>query len=120
MEKIVIVGGGFGGFWSAVGARRQYGLQNKAAKITVINLDGYLTMRPRLYEAFGPQLRVPLESLFQPLDIDLVVSSVTSVGDKQRCVLLVTGEKITWDRLVLATGSVQQSMPVAGGRSTCF
>ena len=60
MDKIVVVGGGFGGFWSAVGARRQYALANAAAQITVIDSDGFLTMRPRLYEAFGPHLRVPL------------------------------------------------------------
>ena len=120
MDSIVVVGGGFGGFWSAVGARRQYRLQDAAAQITVINSDGYLTMRPRLYEAFSPQLRIPLASLLQPLEIDLVVSSVTRVDEKQRCVLLATGKRIAWDCLVLATGSVQQSTPVAGVAQHAF
>ena len=120
MDKIVVVGGGFGGFWSAVGARRQYRLQNATAQITVINPDGYLTMRPRLYEAFSPQLRVPLAPILQPLDIDLVVSSVTGVETKQRCVVTATGDQIAWDRLVLATGSVQQSIPVAGVTEHAF
>lgn len=120
MDRIVVVGGGFAGFWSAVAARRQYGLQNKDAEVTVINPDGYLTMRPRLYEAFSPQLRVPLNSLLQSLDIDLVVSSVTRVDAKARCVIMANGEQINWDRLVLATGSVQQRVPVAGVTEHAF
>ncbi len=114
MDKIVVVGGGFGGFWSAVGARRQYALANAAAQITVIDSDGFLTMRPRLYEAFGPHLRVPLPPLLQPLGIDLVISSVIAVDMNRQSVLTTTGEQISWDRLVVATGSVQQTLPVAG------
>jgi len=45
------------------------------AQITVINVDAWLTMRPRLYEAFSPDLRVPLGPLLQPLDIHLEIGS---------------------------------------------
>ncbi len=120
MQNIVIVGGGFGGFWSAVAARREYALQNAQAKITVINTDAYLTMRPRLYEAFSPELRVPLGPPLQSLGIELVVGSVTGMDVERRCVLTATGEQITWDRLVLATGSIQQAIPVAGWAEHAF
>lgn len=120
MDKIVVVGGGFGGFWSAVGARRQYALANAAANITLIDTHGYLTMRPRLYEAFGPHLRVPLGSALQPVGIDLLVSSVIAIDTDRRTVLTSTGEQIAWDRLVVATGSVQQTLPVAGVAQHAF
>ena len=120
MDKIVVVGGGFGGFWSVVGARRQYALANAAAKIAVIDSDGYLTMRPRLYEAFGPHVRVPLSPLLQPLDIDLVISSVIAVDMSRQSGATSTGEQILWDRLVVATGSIQQTLPVAGAAQHAF
>jgi NADH:ubiquinone reductase (H+-translocating) len=73
-----------------------------------------------LYEAFGPHLRVPLGSLLQPLGIDLLVSSVIAVDMNRQSVLTSTGEEVSWDRLVVATGSVQQTLPVAGVAQHAF
>ena len=53
MKRLVIAGGGFAGFWSAMSAARHamaLGVRDRL-KITLINRDEYLGLRPRFYEA---------------------------------------------------------------------
>ena len=48
-------------------------------------------------------------------DIDLRTSTtVTTIGPAERSVTLASGEQITWDRLLLATGAVPRRLSVEG------
>ena len=48
-------------------------------------------------------------------DIDLRTSTtVTAIGPAERSVTLASGEQITWDRLLLATGAVPRRLSVEG------
>lgn len=120
MKEIVVVGGGFAGFWAAVGARRELSSLHADARITVINQDPYLTLRPRLYEAFGENLRVPLAALFAQLRIDLVVDCATGLDETPGAIRTTGGERLAYDRLVLTLGSTQQPLPVPGAREHAF
>src|SRR3546814_4961950 len=56
---ILVVGGGFAGFWAAMAARRVAGEQ---ASVTLVSREPVLQMRPRLYEARPETLGVDLRS----------------------------------------------------------
>ncbi len=67
MKKIVIIGGGFAGIWSALGAMRHCLLlgKSKEVEILLINRDEYHGLRPRYYENELEKTRIPLEQLFK-------------------------------------------------------
>ena len=47
-DEILVIGGGFAGFWAALAARRVAG---ERAVVTLVSREPVLQMRPRLYEA---------------------------------------------------------------------
>ena len=51
MSNLVIVGGGYGGVWAALGAMRQIELAGGAGgpKVQLVAREPFLTARPRLY-----------------------------------------------------------------------
>ncbi len=52
MKKILIVGGGFAGLWAALAAKREIeeAREGNGTSVALVSRDGYLTVRPRLYE----------------------------------------------------------------------
>lgn len=118
MKNVVIVGGGFAGMWAALTAAREFASADAEVGITLVSRDEYLTVRPRLYEAFSEGLRAPLMPLFGPLGISLKLGSVESIDATGKAVeVLEAGGRTTrlpYDRLVLAAGSVQRPLPIPG------
>lgn len=119
MKHLVIIGGGFSGFWSAMSALRQSREmgKNSELKITVINKDNYLTNRPRLYEANLDNVRIDLQPLLQPLGIDLVTGLVTDIQpQKQTLAVKKAGEDLTmhYDYLIVAAGSRLKQPEIPG------
>jgi NADH dehydrogenase len=88
-KKLLIIGGGFAGFWSAMSAIRQSRAIEKEAdlEITLVNPDNYLTIRPRLYEASLEGLRVELDTYLLPLGIKQIVGRADVIDP--------TGKKVT-------------------------
>lgn len=119
MNSIVVVGGGFAGLWATVAASRKLvASDGKEASVTLVSRDPYLTIRPRLYEASPRELRVPLASVFNPVNAHFHEASVVALDPSGRQITLennVSGRfEIAYDRLILATGSELQSLPVPG------
>ena len=120
MENIVILGGGFAGLWAALTAAREvaHAKATAAIGITLVSRDLFLTVRPRLYEAFQEGLRAPLAPTLTPLNVQLVAAEVTAVAlDAQRVSLRHADgreEALAYDRLILATGSEQIPLAVPG------
>lgn len=119
MKHLVIIGGGFSGFWSAMSALRQSREMGKAdeLKITVINKDSYLINRPRLYEANLDTVRIDLQPLLQPLGIDLVTGMVTGIQPETQTVAIKkAGEDLTihYDYLIVAAGSRLKQPEIPG------
>ncbi|MHB1729951.1 MAG: NAD(P)/FAD-dependent oxidoreductase [Leptospirillum sp.] len=111
MKNLVIVGGGFAGFWSAMSAVRQARSLQKdtSLKITMVSLNEYLSLRPRFYENKFEEMRVPLRKYLDPLGIILIVGKVVRIDPKNKNVYWV-GSKgddgaLAFDGLVLAAGS---------------
>ncbi len=110
MKHLIIIGGGFSGFWSAMSAVRQSREMGKTAelKITVINKDNYLTNRPRLYEAHLDTVRTNILPLLEPLGVSLLTGLVTDIQPTQHSLTLEEdGQQttLTYDYLIVAAGS---------------
>lgn len=117
MKKLVIAGGGFAGMWAAMVAAREVALANGAVSITLVSRDAFLTVRPRLYEAFGEHLRAPLASTLGPLGVAIETAEIAAIDTTARHLTVQTtnGAKVlSYDRLVLATGSQQRPLAVSG------
>ncbi|MHB1606286.1 MAG: NAD(P)/FAD-dependent oxidoreductase [Leptospirales bacterium] len=120
MKRVVIIGGGFAGFWSAMSAVRQSRVLDKTnvLQITMVSLDEYLSIRPRFYEDRLAEMRVPLKQYLDPLGIDFSVGKVISIDVREKHVVLVDPagreESLFFDGLILASGSRLKTPPIPG------
>lgn len=107
MKKIVIVGGGFAGLWSALSAIRlakMHNLDNKV-EITLINNDAYHGLRPRFYEDNLDNTRIPLEKYLAPLGVYTLIGEVTHIDHPNQKIIINQTETHSYDKFILATGS---------------
>ncbi len=102
MAHVVIIGGGFAGVWSAAGAA--LARADADLRITLIAPNEHLVLRPRLYEPDPDLAKVELSRILVPIGVEHLCASVGAI-DTSRRVLVVDGEEIGYDRLVLAAGS---------------
>ncbi|MEU5096468.1 FAD-dependent oxidoreductase [Streptomyces sp. NPDC020996] len=109
MKKIVILGGGFAGVWSAAAAIRLRDEQNVPQhdlSVTLISPSPDLVIRPRLYEQALHDVKVPLRQVLGPLGVDIVTAAATGIDVRASTVTLDgSHEPVRYDRLVLAVGS---------------
>ena len=109
-HDVCVVGGGFAGFWSAVAARRVVG---PGASILMISAGPTLQMRPRLYEHNPSALGVELEPLLALIDVGFAQEKATRLDIAKNRV--VTADRtFTYERLVVATGSVMARPTLSG------
>lgn len=112
MQRIVIVGGGFAGFWAALGAARARADAGAEIAIQLVSRDPRLVLRPRLYEQAPDRLTVELPPRLAAVDVAFTQAEVTGIaGDR---VDLGDGTSLAFDRLVLAAGSVGYPAPIPG------
>ena len=72
MNRIVVIGGGFAGLWSAIGAARrldELGIGPDQVEVTLINRDAWHGIRVRNYESDLSDLRVPLDAVLEPAGV---------------------------------------------------
>ncbi len=110
-DNILVIGGGFAGFWAAVAARRIAGVR---AGVTLVSRDPMLQIRPRLYEARPETLAVAVPPLLRQVDVAFVRGEAKSLDTAAKCVMLAGGDRLPYDRLVVATGSRMRRPPVPG------
>ena len=110
-KQIVVLGGGFAGLWSAVGAARklhELGHGPEAAEITLVNRDGYHCIRVRNYEADLSAVRVPLDDVLGPVGVRRVEGEVAGIDLAEQTVTVTSanGQRtLPYDRLVFGLGS---------------
>ncbi|KAL6922327.1 hypothetical protein ACHAP8_009533 [Fusarium lateritium] len=109
-NKIVIIGAGFAGVWSALSAQRLIKLRNKEQdiEILVIAPEPWLTLRPRLYEANASTMKQSLAPLFKDTGIGFLQGTVETIDTKSQTVHVRSSDDesdVHFDRLILAAGS---------------
>src|SRR4051794_5600160 len=116
---IVIAGGGFGGLYAARTLERV--LPDQAARVTLVNDVNFLLYTPLLPGAAAGTLEprhvvVPLREELTRTDIRL--GRVTSADPDRRCLVVDTleghEERIEYDHLIVALGSVSRTLPIPG------
>ncbi|SEC90343.1 NADH dehydrogenase [Streptomyces sp. TLI_105] len=126
--RILVVGGGYVGMYTALRLQRQLRTELRAgtAEIVVVTPEPYMTYQPFLPEAAAGSISprhvvVPLRRVLDRCRI--VIGEVHSVDHAKRTATLstlATEEEgagtldMTYDELVIAPGSVSRTLPVPG------
>ncbi|KIM93879.1 hypothetical protein OIDMADRAFT_136940 [Oidiodendron maius Zn] len=126
-QRIVVVGAGFAGMWSAIAAMRLIDLNGGEAagiEVIVIAPEPRLVVRPRLYEADAATMSAPLSELFHVTGVQFVKGTVDTISSEQREVHIVdpSGARSTlsYDRLIVAAGSRLVRPDIPGLRDHTF
>jgi len=120
MQHIVVLGAGFAGLWSAIGAARALDERKIGAEdvtVTVVNATPWHSIRVRNYEADLSDTLVPLADVLDPIGVRLVVADVVDVDVTTRAVACVAPGgpfRLNYDRLVFALGSRLVRPPIPG------
>lgn len=125
-KKILIVGSGFAGLWSALGAARVLENEGKTAdvEIVLVSPEPVLHMRPRLHETEPERMGTPIAALLEEAGVHYIQCTVERIDEQERRVeaATVAGERIAidYDRLLLTTGSRMFRPNVPGLREHGF
>lgn len=111
-QKILIIGGGFAGVWSALGAARvldHSGKTDTQVEVTLISPQPVIHIRPRLHESAPQQMSAPLLPLLKAAGIRFIEGTVDQIHTHDRCVeaTATDGQRmmLSYDRMVLTAGS---------------
>jgi NADH dehydrogenase len=110
-QRILVIGAGFAGMWSALGAVRLLDEHGKVddVEVALIAPKPELHIRPRLYEVNAGEMRAPLLEIFENVGVRYIEGWVERIRADAHEVdwCNPSGDKSTigYDRLVLATGS---------------
>ncbi|MDQ3466155.1 MAG: NAD(P)/FAD-dependent oxidoreductase [Actinomycetota bacterium] len=116
---ILIVGGGYVGLYTALQLQKR--LSRGEADITVVDPQAHMTYQPFLPEAAAGSLEprhvvVPLRRTLKHCRV--VTGSVTAVDHAAKVATVAPGEgqaeRIDYDVLVMAPGSVARTLPIPG------
>jgi NADH dehydrogenase len=124
-NRIVVIGGGFAGLWSAISAARAralFAIPDDELQIVVVAPDPFHTIRVRCYEADLAPVRVPLDEVLAPIKVQRIEGQVTGIDLTSRT-LAVAGIRgklpdIAYHRLILAAGSSVARPPIPQGQQT--
>lgn len=117
--RILIVGGGYVGMYTAL--RLQRALKRSEATITVVDPQSYMTYQPFLPESAAGSLEprhvvVPLRRVLRRCEI--LNGRITSVSHADHTARFEPadggGRDLSYDILVMAPGSIARTMPIPG------
>lgn len=124
-QRILVIGAGFGGLWSALSAARlldKHGRQD--LQITLLAPQAELRIRPRFYEPDVQSMFAPLDDLFEAVGVQFVQGTAERIDQQERKVGYrdASGRvaELTYDRLVLASGSQLARPSVPGLKEYAF
>ncbi|MGW2492720.1 NAD(P)/FAD-dependent oxidoreductase [Streptomyces sp. NPDC001606] len=126
--RILVVGGGYVGMYTALRLQRKLKteLRRGDVEITVVTPDPYMTYQPFLPEAAAGSISprhvvVPLRRVLDHCHV--VIGEVTAIDHAVRTATVSTlataeegrpAERVGYDELVLAPGSVSRTLPIPG------
>jgi len=104
-EKILIIGGGFGGLEAAKK------LASASVEITLIDRANHHLFQPLLYQVAtaglsSPAIAAPIRHIFRKQkNLDVVLGEVTAIDVKRRVVTVAEGREYRYDALIVASGA---------------
>lgn len=117
-NRVVIVGGGFGGIKVALELAKHHDFL-----ITLINMDSTFDYYPTLYETASGKSRVvssmPIGELIANKPIRFIKGEATKVDKEQKTLTLKSRKKIEYDTLVLSLGSITNYFGIKGLANNC-
>ena len=119
-KRILIIGSGFAGMWSALSAARaaENAGRPNALDIVVLAPEARLGVRPRYYESDLSGVSAPLDALYAATGVRFVAGLVERIEVPGESVVYIDDEgrreTIAYDRLVLASGSGLVKPNIAG------
>ncbi|MCK9230623.1 MAG: NAD(P)/FAD-dependent oxidoreductase [Syntrophales bacterium] len=111
--RVVIVGAGFGGLWAA------RTIANESVEVVLVDRNNYHTFLALLYQVAAALLEAgdisyPVRSIFRKLpNVSFVLAHVHRI-DVDRGRLKTDGPDIPFDYLIVATGSITDTLGVDG------
>ncbi len=111
MSRVVVIGGGFAGVWTAAGAFRLAESEGtgEPVHLTLVAPNDDMVIRPRLYEDDPETMRVALDRVLGPIGVDRIAATVTGIDTDAHTVTALDREgrhiELPYDRLVMAAGS---------------
>ncbi len=118
--RVVIAGGGFGGYYAACGVAGA--MPRHSVGVTLVTDTNFMLYTPLLPGAAGGTLEprhvvVPLRDEL-PEAVDLRLAHVTGADPSRKVVTVRTlegaAEEIEYDHLIVSVGSVSRTLPVPG------
>lgn len=110
-KRVLIIGSGFAGTWSALSAARAADITGKpgALDIVVLAPEPCLGIRPRFYESDLSGVSAPLDALFDATGVRFIAGRAERIDTLDNAVTYVDSkgrrQGIGYERLVLASGS---------------
>src|SRR5215471_6508570 len=89
LQRILVLGAGFSGLWSAIGAARkldELGIGPDQIEIVVINRTAWHSIRVRNYEANLDETRVPLTDVLDPVGVKHIAAEITAIDVTARTI----------------------------------
>jgi NADH dehydrogenase len=119
VSRICILGGGFGGLYTALRLHQLAWEHGNKPQITLIDRQPNFLFTPLLYELVTGELQTweiapAYEELFKGTDIRFIRGSVDKVDRANQAAVLDDGTVVPYDRLVLALGCETPSESVPG------
>ncbi len=118
--RIVIAGGGFGGLSAALTLAKLFHMpQQKDHEIVLVSQREYFLFRPSLiWAAFGQrqldQITFPLRPALEKSGVSFLHDAIKKVKPDQRSILLESGQELSYDYLIIATGALPDWENVPG------
>ena len=116
-RRILVLGGGFAGLWSALAAARARAVFGADLEIVLLSDTPWHSIRVRNYEADLSDTRVALDNVLAPVDVRRLQGMVTGIDAASRIVTYEAEgatQAIGYDRLVFALGSRLARPPIPG------
>lgn len=117
--RVVIVGAGFGGLWTA------RTLAGSTADVLLLDRDNYHSFLPLLYQVAAAELEpeeiiYPVRSILRKLsNVSFMLGEVTKLDPASKAIE-VDGSIIPYDYLVVASGSISHFFGVPGAEEHAF
>jgi NADH dehydrogenase len=119
--RILLVGGGYVGMYTALRLQRLLDLRNGEATVTVVDPNSFMTYQPFLPEAAAGALEprhvvVPLRTVLPRCRV--LTGQVSAVDHSRRTATVMPGEgpafELAYDHVVVAPGSIVRTLPIPG------